>query len=320
MRPLTAAVTPNELGSILELPPTVIDALIESGRVLCQVKNGEPRIPLDQIETLFRDGLMKLYRAEVEGVSATNVVAEVAPPAAEAEPEPIAAVEPEPPSARPQLTIVPRNVKPEPPEQRMAPRYVPLRQIGGIFGETKFTIVQMSATGLRIRHREALMPGDEAKLSFALMRPARSFVVRAKVVWTRLAKSGDEHVSISGLRIVEHGERLARAIELLESAHELQRERRARPRRDADALVLLSSISDDEIALVTTAMEKFANDPVEATRWYSRARFALADEEVRRTAPPNPRDREEVLGIWEYLERQIDLAKVAGVVNWARGA
>jgi len=177
----------------------------------------------------------------------------------------------------------------------------------------------MSSTGLRIRHREPLMPGDEAKVSFALMKPARSFVLRARVVWTSLARSGEEQVSISGLRIIEHADRLSRAVELLQAAHELQRERRITSRRESD-VSHLTGISDDEIALVTGAMRRFANDPVEASRWYSRARFALADEEVRRIAPPRPRDREEVLGIWEYLERQIDLVKVTGVVTWARGA
>jgi hypothetical protein len=65
-------------------------------------------------------------------------------------------------------------------------------------------------------------------------------------------------------------------------------------------------------------MEKFAADPLEATRWYSRGRFALSDENVRRVAPQRPRDREEVLGLWEYLDRQVDIGKIAGVVNWMR--
>jgi hypothetical protein len=73
------------------------------------------------------------------------------------------------------------------------------------------------------------------------------------------------------------------------------------------------------MALVTAAIERFANDPVEANRWYSRARFSLSDENVRRLAPPRPRDREEVLGIWEYLERQVDIGKIAGVMSWVRG-
>ena len=165
------------------------------------------------------------------------------------------------------------------------------------------------------------MPGSEAKLTFALIKPARSIVVRARVVWTSLARSGEDRFSISGLRVIEHGERLERAVDSLLMTHDLQPERRVRNRRTDDVLTtMLSGASDDEIAMITAAIQKFAQDPVEANRWYSRARFALSDEHVRRIAPPKPSDRDEVLGIWEYLERQVELEKVAGVVAWTRAA
>ena len=65
-------------------------------------------------------------------------------------------------------------------------------------------------------------------------------------------------------------------------------------------------------------MRRFGSDPVEANRWYSRARFALADEEVRKNAPARGRDREEVLGIWEFLGRRLEIREVAGVMTWLR--
>jgi hypothetical protein len=204
------------------------------------------------------------------------------------------------------------------PEHRGSGRYIPLRRLAGILGDVKFTILQLSTTGLRIRHDEPLLPGDEAKLSFALLMPARSVVLRVRVVWTSLAKAGEEQFSISGLRVIEHVDRLERAIEALKAAHELQPERRARMRRSADGMTVVSDISDEEMAMVTAAVQKFANDPVEANRWCSRARFALSDESVRRAAPQHPREREQVLGIWEYLDRQVDIGKIAGVVSWMK--
>lgn len=318
MRPLTSTLTPAEVAELLDLSPAAIDALLDSGRVLCHVKGGEPRIPLAQLEELFRDSLMRLYAAE----SKVDTQPQIAAPAAAPEPEP----EPESPNEEPPATsdqqpatkiaAAPKSL----PDQRRTQRYVPRRQIDGIFEETKFTILQISATGLRIRHRDPLLPGSEAKLTFALMKPARSVVVRARVVWTSLARSGEERFSISGLRVIEHGERLQRALDSLLMTHELQPERRARNRRGDETTSMFAGASDDEIAMVTAALQKFAQDPVEASRWYSRARFALSDEHVRRIAPPRPRDREEVLGIWEYLERQVELEKVAGVVAWTRAA
>lgn len=333
MRPLTSTLTPGEVAALLEISPAAVEALLDSGRILCHVKGGEPRIPLAQLEAFLRDSLMRIYQADA-GVAPAGAEAPAgeplptpAPAAAatsepelEPEPEPEPAHE-EPPETSNQQPTASVSERRELPDQRRTQRYVPRRQIDGIFDDTKFTILQISATGLRIRHRDPLLPGSEAKLTFALLKPARSVVLRARVVWTSLARSGEERFSISGLRVIEHGDRLARAVDSLLMTHDLQPERRARNRRSDDILTtMLAGASDEEIAMITSAIQKFAEDPVEASRWYARARFALSDEHVRRTAPPKPRDREEVLGIWEYLDRQVDLEKVAGVVAWTRAA
>lgn len=319
MRSLRTSLSRDEVIELLGLPAEVVDALLDSGRVLCQMRHGEPAIPLAQLEELFRDALLAVYRAEHQPRESAAPV----PPQREPDPEPEPPPEPEPVPllVRPALSVSAaedEHDEHEPPDHRAASRFVPLRQIGGIFGDVKFSVLQLSATGLRIRHTEPLMPGDEAKLSFAMLRSARSVVVRARVVWTSIARTGEARFSISGLRIIEHAERLARAVEMLNAAHELQPERRHRMRRASDALAMLGGVTDEEMELVTTAVQKFANDPVEASRWYSRARFALADENVRRVAPSRPRDREEVLGIWEYLERKVEIEKIAGVVRWMR--
>jgi hypothetical protein len=326
VRPLTRSLSPAEIAEQLDLSPDVVTALIESGYVLCHSRAGESRVPLAQLEAFFRDRLMLVYAAE--HASAVEATATEAPAPAEEPKVAMAEVrEPEPQAEdkvaaqEPQIAAEAPPAPRELPEQRRLPRYIPRRQIDGMFGDTKFTIIQLSANGLRIRHKDPLVPGTEAKLTFALLRPARSVVLRTRVVWTSLARSGDERFSISGLRVLEHQERLVHAVNTLRAAHELQPERRVRDRRSEDQITnVLSGASDEEIALVTSAMQKFAEDPVEASRWYGRGRFALAEEHVRRHAPEKPRDREEVLGIWEYLERQVELEKVAGVVAWTRGA
>ena len=314
VRPLISTLTVAELSKLLGVSPGVVEALIEDGALLCQVKEGEARVPLAQVEAFLRDSLMKVYRAESQGVIEAPAAEERAPtPPTDEVPSP--ASEPAAPLVR-MAAIVPA----EQPDLRRMPRYVPRRQIDGIFEDLKFTIVQISRTGLRIRHKESLVPGTEGKLSFALLKPARSVVLRTRVVWTSLARSGEERFSISGMRVLEHSERLEQAVEMLLAGHDLQPDRRIQSRREADATTVVASASDEEIALITNAMQRFAIDPVEASRWYSRGRFALSDEQVRRLAPPKASDREEVLGIWEYLERQVDLEKVASVVAWTRGA
>ena len=190
--------------------------------------------------------------------------------------------------------------------------------------QTRFSILQISTTGLRIRHDQTLLPGEEGKLTFALIKPPQSFLLKARVVWTSIAQRGnDPTFCISGLRILEGIDRLRRAVDLLREARELEPERdssRRSPRESGASPQpsALRGLSDDEVASILRAVRKFAADPVEASRWYARARFAMVDEQVRAAIPQRARDREEILGVWEYLERRIDVRKVAGVVSWMR--
>ena len=358
MPPLSGSLTREEAADLLQLTPPMLDALLERGQLLCHYRGGEPRIPVAQLETYLRDSLVRLYRfearldLELPAAAAASTPSAIMPPLAEpqlpaaavpdavpapdapspvqhaAAPEP--ELEPEGESAAiaaPPATQIAIDREVAPPVQyddtRTNPRYVPRRQITGIFHDVRFTIVQLSASGLRIRHTDPLLPGDEAKLTFALLSPPRSFVMRARVVWTSAARYGgasDASFSISGLRITEHGERLAKAVELLLAAHDLEPDRRQHPRPGyaADEAMAPASVTDDEIALVLKATQRFAADPLEATRWYGRGKFALSDEQVRRAAPPRPRDREEALAVWEFLDRQLELEKVTSILAWTR--
>jgi PilZ domain len=336
MRRLNGSLSRDEVRRKFGFVPGVVDALIDNGQLLCRMSAGEQHVPLDELEQFFREGLVRVYEVQAELAMQPSAEA-VAPPPVRVERQassPVVEPVPEPqPEATGEGACPPTGTpppKPEPeaeadrPDSRMAMRYVPRRQIDGFFEDVRFTILQMSTSGLRIRHDEPLMPGQEAKLSFALLNPARSFVMRARVVWTSVAKYETDDSSsfcISGLRVIEHVERLARALEILKGAHELQPDRRvgARPgRRAGDAA--LSGISDDEVAAIMGAVQRFASDPLEASRWHSRARFALADAQVRRDAPQHPREREEALGVWEYLDRKVELPKIVSVLEWARQA
>jgi hypothetical protein len=331
MPPLSGSLTRDEAAELLQLNPTTLDALLEGGQLLCHYRGGEPRIPLSELEAYLRDALVRLYRFEArfdppavaEGTSAPEQESAVdeAPVTAMAEASADEAVDADAPEPRPEAAVY------QPPpavfnDTRATPRYVPRRPITGIVNDVRFTIVQISASGLRIRHTEPLLPGDEAKLSFALLNPPRSFVMRARVVWTSAARyghGGDANFSISGLRVTDHAERLAKAVDLLLAAHDLEPERRQHARRGYSAEAMTpAAATDEEIALVLKATQRFAADPLEATRWYGRGKFALSDEHVRRAAPPKARDREEALAVWEFLDRQVELEKVTSILAWSR--
>jgi hypothetical protein len=298
-----------------------IDALIDSGHLLCRVADGETRIPLEQLEAFFREGLLRVYRAQVEN----------APPPPPAVIESEVCIEPSPAVQRADvdLPLLPlleissepaRDDRHETSELRHMSRYVPGRHIDGIFDSVKFTIVQISRTGIRIRHTKELVPGTESRLTFALLNPARSFLMSGRVVWTSVAISagGHEAFYISGIGITEHADRLDNVINLLQAAHDLRPDLHGRGKETPAETVPLDDICDDDITRVMDVVQHFSSDALDASRWYGRGHFALSDPEVRRTAPHKPRDREEVLGIWEYLERQIDIPKIAEIISRVR--
>jgi len=311
LTPADIHLTRDEAATQLALPPSAIDALIEGGLL----KLDGDKIPAQQLEWIFRDSLMRLYRTMAGA------------PTIEAAPQAIAEmVEDEIELKEPDVVVhsLAEYVAPAKQEQselRIAPRYVPRRQLGGVFRQTKFTILQLSNSGMRVRHDDSLRPGDEAKLTFSILRPARTFALRAQVVWTSIAQSGDgPSFCISGLRVTGGLEQLRQALEILRDTRELQADgstKRA-PRGDIASPPALAGLSDDDVASIIRAYRKLGDDPVEANRWYTRARFALADETVRKAAPNRARDREEVLGVWEYLDRRVDIKSITGVLAWIR--
>jgi hypothetical protein len=353
--PLQTSLSRQELAASLALPTPVIDALVASGALLCHVRDGRETIPMQQVESFFRDGLLRVYQADAAArvQRPTTPVVETKPvreeestfdfdageqaPQAEAQPQPSesaampaeelarAAAIDEVPNVAPGYETDDRPV--EKLDLRVAPRYIPRRQVGGTFNQTKFSILQISTTGLRIRHDQTLLPGEEGRLTFALIKPPQSFILKARVVWTSIAQRGEDPTfCISGLRVLDGIDRLRRAVDLLREARELEPERDSGRRSTRDKMgaaapqspAALRGLSDDEVASILRAVRKFASDPVEASRWYARARFAIVDEQVRAAIPQRARDREEILGVWEYLERRIDVRKVAGVVSWMR--
>jgi hypothetical protein len=282
----------------LHLPQGVIDALVNTGAV--------ETLSAAALERLLRDTLLRLYRAEAR---ADEVEIEIALPEGDVADEPDTEV------VRQSLSDYQTEAQRQRENQRIVPRYKPRRQLGGMFRQVRFAVVQISESGLRIRHDETLRPGDEARLTFSLVQPARTFALKARVVWTSIAQRGNgPSFCISGLRAIAGEEQLQEAIRLLLAVREAELDQEeAKPK-----VPTFSALPDDDVAAIIRTMRMLLSDPVEANRWYTRARFALADEQIRAAAPVRARDREEALAVWEYLGRRVDLKAVAGVLAWIR--
>src|SRR5207247_2696367 len=72
----------------------------------------------------------------------------------------------------------------------------------------------------------------------------------------------------------------------------------ARPRATAPA---------DQAGLGRQARARLRTHPEEAQKWYNRARYAIADVDPSLAASELVRDRDEVLAVWEYLQRSVPI-------------
>lgn len=310
----------DEVSERLKLSPAVIDALIASGAIAAEKRDGREVIAAASLERVFRDSLMRLYQAQAQPQAQPITLEDTSK-----EIEIVIEAKAEPVDEVITRSITDEVLVPgERPDLRAGLRYVPRRQVGGTFRDARFVMLQLSSSGLRIRHDEALRPGDEARLSFAILNPPKSFVMRARVVWTSIAQRGEERsYYVSGLRIIDNADRLVNAAYLMRSARELQLDDRDVRRRAGSPEKVarpVSGLSDEEVVAIIQAVRKLASDPTEAAKWHARARFSVSDEEVRKAAPRGAREREEVLAVWEYLDRRIDLRALAGVMQWIRSS
>jgi len=67
-------------------------------------------------------------------------------------------------------------------------------------------------------------------------------------------------------------------------------------------------ISPDQVLLIRHAYERLKENFDEAQKWYSRGYFALPSSEASRYP-------EDVLAVWEYLERSVPLATIQRVLS-----
>ena len=305
-----------EAARALALPQEVVDALVRTHVI--ETRDGA--LSVSSLERLLRDSLLRLYRAEARAGEVEITLEDDG--SAKPEPEQTFELELE---ADPDSDLIVQSLAESQADaasrrrnQRIVPRYKPRRQLGGTFRQTRFTILQLSGSGLRIRHDDTLRPGEEARMTFSLVNPARTFALKARVVWTSIAQRGNgPSFCISGLTAVGSDEPLHEAIRVLLAVRELEADDTATPTPQT-SIGNLAALSDDEVASIIRTLRLLTSDPVEANRWYTRARFALADEQVRADAPVRARDREEALAVWEYLGRRIELKAVAAVLAWIR--
>jgi len=211
-------------------------------------------------------------------------------------------------------------------DQRAIERYVVVEPLLGSFGAAGITILDIAEQGAQIEHAQPLRLASRGRLWFK--RGDVSASVQAMVIWSRLSEKPNVEGKLlyrSGLRVEDSQETFAPAIQALadhgvikRDTESLARKRRKFVEREQEKsskpsvkMIKTEEASPDQALLIQHARERLQNDPEEALKWYNRARYAIVESSAPIAA--EIRGREDVLAVWEYLERSVPLSTIVRV-------
>lgn len=213
---------------------------------------------------------------------------------------------------------------------RSSPRYVVRTCLSGTFGAADVEVCDISECGIQVRHNDSIRLGTAGRLTFSARGLEQRISLRGKIVWSHLAKTPrptGRHPFYSGIRLDPAEQQLAHAaiqdliriglatpdVDSLEAKRRRVMEKLASRRQGtATRQLYQTELSSDQVLMINHARERLRHNPDEARKWYMRAKFAAAEDSTRaREAPMHY--REDVLAVWEYLERSVDLLTIVKV-------
>jgi hypothetical protein len=212
-------------------------------------------------------------------------------------------------------------------DSRGAERFVAGNPIEGRFGRIDVTIWDLAESGLQIEHAEPLKIATKGLVGFKL--DEMTVTVPGIVIWSHLSKT----IDAKGRLLYRSGVRLEADIELFASAinrlagsgrirrdpASLERKRKKHAERDQELraqpimIHAPSGPSPDMVLLVLHARDRLRENANDAIKWYNRARFSISEDSFSHV-----HHREEVLAVWEYLERSIDIQTIVDIFEMKR--
>lgn len=218
-------------------------------------------------------------------------------------------------------------------ELRVTERFRTAEALVGSFGSASVTLIDVSASGAQVEHAQPLRIGTRARLWFKRGEVAVS--LQACTIWSHLSKTPNaegKYLYLSGLSLDAESREFHLALQALldrgvlsPDRESLERKKkrvleRAAERTNRPTLKYLRpeiEIPADTQLLIEHARKQLLADPTEAQRWYQRAKYAITSGTVN-IAGDAIRNREDVLAVWEYLERSVDISTIVLVFERAR--
>lgn len=213
-------------------------------------------------------------------------------------------------------------------DARSESRYLAQVIISGTFGATDVSVIDVGDHGAQVRHPTPVKLGTIGRLAFPLPSGKGLVRVQATVVWSKLATKADaagKRDFFTGLRLDDDDGLVKQSIEEMLHTNALRPDRtslekkkrmlaekeKAKQHGGLKFMGQRMRIPDDVILLVRQTRSRLADNPAEAVKWYNRAKFSLDQSGVQIHA------REDVLAIWEYLERSVEIDIISRVIEEA---
>lgn len=216
-------------------------------------------------------------------------------------------------------------------EARRNARYLLSPALEGSFGAIAVTVKNLGIRGMQIEHAEALKLGSQGRITITVPERREKVVVMGRVAWSRLAQTPDAAGRLryhSGIRFLEDAlcpsevlvHLLGRGEAAIDTEGMRRKEEARRLREESRAARTMKyvpptgpDIPADQQLLVEHAIRQLRSNPDEAQKWYQRAKFApILDRD--KTAY-----REDIVAIWEYLGRTIEIEVVRRVFETTVG-
>jgi hypothetical protein len=211
---------------------------------------------------------------------------------------------------------------------RASQRFLVTEPLAGSFGSASIAVLDISEHGVQVEHAQPVRIGTRARLWFK--RGDIAVNIQGRVTWSHLSKTPNEKGKLlyrSGIQLDNTGPEYVTALQGLvdkgvirRDDESLEKKRKRLLDRETDrttkpVVKIIRpeiDVSPDQVLLIQHARERLKSNPAEKIKWSNRAKFAVA-ETGSLLASDSIRDREDVLAVWEYLDRTIDLATIVKV-------
>lgn len=212
-------------------------------------------------------------------------------------------------------------------DSRQDDRYTLTTRLEGNLGGVDVVLVDLGPHGVQVKHPTPMKLGTVGKLTFRIPGEESDVRLPGHVVWSRLSERAGpdgERPYYSGVRLDDPDGTMASILGrmLNTSVARADEESLGRKRKMLEARerskqqpgvkffgANVPRVPDDVILLVRQTRLRLQANPTENVKWLNRAKYSLDEAGVQ------IHHREDVLAVWEYLERSVQLDIIARILD-----